>query len=225
MSRAIATRTNSCQSSNSGFLEDLLEPLPLQVLSLPITMRSNHNFHDYQEFSQCNPSEENNFKGDEIFYSINEDIYETYSGQSKNIVRKSAYMLDKNEIQDRRGQEKEDDCLVQDSTSAPEKNNIDLDKVWHVPDSEKNANSFKSVTMQMPSKLTSNKQSISPSETAIKDLSVDLSSKKFQFPRNESMVLSANKQTREDSAEIHGKQRKKPCPHFTVSLLFMGMVT
>lgn len=307
-------------------------------------------------------SEQNTLQGEDIFYSINEDdiSYETYSGQSENIVRKSAYVMDKNEMQSRREQrEKEDDCLVQDSTSAPERNNrgsfsteensisplirlsgsqncqsrkerekllrgrgggegggedvcrrdvledtagcvegklyemkpykklklpisvskitsecqdttfkdalkhgdtiaskdecicmtaspqidatsnncslqgsglsisyvksrqsdylnllqssSELDKDGHVPDSEINANSFKSVTIQMPSKLTSNKQSISLSETAIKDLSMDLSSKMSECPRNESLVLSEGKykQTREASAQTHKMQAKK----------------
>ncbi|KAK9396528.1 coiled coil domain-containing protein [Crotalus adamanteus] len=37
ISDAITTRTSSCQSDSSGFLEDSLEPLPLQVLPLPTT--------------------------------------------------------------------------------------------------------------------------------------------------------------------------------------------
>ncbi|KAM6451111.1 protein ITPRID1 isoform 2-T5 [Liasis olivaceus] len=405
-SDAIATRANSCQSDSSGFLEDPLEPLPLQGLPLPITMKFSCNSHDYQEVSQHRKecllmtqdhqshiegavsnisiiddntvsllpglSEENSLQGEEIFYSINEEdiSYETYNGQSENIVRKAVHVMDENEMQGRRGrQEKEDDCLVQDCISAPERNKFssfskkhltigsfsteensmsslirlsggqncqgrkecekllgggggggggglvcrknvledtagcvegklyemkpyeqldfpisvtnvtsecqdanfkdtlrhvdiiaskyeydsmaaspqinaisesctlqdsslspsyfknrqlgsldllppstELDKDGYVPDSEINANSFKSVTVQMPSKLISNMQSISLGETAIKNLSMAFSSKMSQCPRNESLVSSVlleSKETKEASAQTNKRQAKK----------------
>ncbi|XP_062979719.1 protein ITPRID1 [Elgaria multicarinata webbii] len=46
----IVTRTNSCQSDSSGFLEDPLEPLPLQGLSLPGNVRLGCNPHDCHAF-------------------------------------------------------------------------------------------------------------------------------------------------------------------------------
>ncbi|KAH0627200.1 hypothetical protein JD844_002674 [Phrynosoma platyrhinos] len=46
----IVTRTNSCQSDSSGFLEDPSEPLPLQALSLPGNLRLNISSHDGQLF-------------------------------------------------------------------------------------------------------------------------------------------------------------------------------
>nr|XP_008111027.1 PREDICTED: coiled-coil domain-containing protein 129 isoform X1 [Anolis carolinensis] len=46
----IVTRTNSCQSDSSGFLEDPSEPLPLQALSLPGNLRLSFNSHDGQSF-------------------------------------------------------------------------------------------------------------------------------------------------------------------------------
>nr|XP_056713517.1 protein ITPRID1 [Euleptes europaea] len=47
-SDVIVTRTNSCQSDSSGFLEDPSEPLPLQVLSLPGNLRLSCSVHDNQ---------------------------------------------------------------------------------------------------------------------------------------------------------------------------------
>ncbi|XP_042328192.1 protein ITPRID1-like [Sceloporus undulatus] len=46
----IMTRTNSCQSDSSGFLEDPSEPLPLQALSLPGNLRLSFSSHDGQSF-------------------------------------------------------------------------------------------------------------------------------------------------------------------------------
>ncbi|XP_078233627.1 protein ITPRID1 isoform X6 [Pogona vitticeps] len=46
----IATRTSSCQSDSSGFLEDPSEPAPLQGLSLPGNMRLSYNSYDCQAF-------------------------------------------------------------------------------------------------------------------------------------------------------------------------------
>ncbi|XP_077159740.1 protein ITPRID1 isoform X2 [Paroedura picta] len=49
-SDVIVTRTNSCQSDSSGFLEDPSEPLPLQALSLPGNLRLSCNVHDNQTY-------------------------------------------------------------------------------------------------------------------------------------------------------------------------------
>ncbi|XP_048367563.1 protein ITPRID1 isoform X2 [Sphaerodactylus townsendi] len=49
-SDTIVTRTNSCQSDSSGFLEDPSDPLPLQVLSLPGNKRLSCNAHDNPAF-------------------------------------------------------------------------------------------------------------------------------------------------------------------------------
>ncbi|KAJ6661938.1 hypothetical protein lerEdw1_012785 [Lerista edwardsae] len=49
-SDVLVTRTNSCQSDSSGFLEDPSEPLPLQVLSLPGNLRFSCISHDNQGF-------------------------------------------------------------------------------------------------------------------------------------------------------------------------------
>ncbi|XP_066485279.1 protein ITPRID1 [Tiliqua scincoides] len=49
-SDVLVTRTNSCQSDSSGFLEDPSEPLPLQVLSLPGNLRFSCISHDSQGF-------------------------------------------------------------------------------------------------------------------------------------------------------------------------------
>ncbi|XP_060103599.1 protein ITPRID1 [Heteronotia binoei] len=49
-SDVIVTRTNSCQSDSSGFLEDPSEPLPLQVLSLPGNLRLSGNIYDNQAY-------------------------------------------------------------------------------------------------------------------------------------------------------------------------------
>ncbi|XP_025024599.1 coiled-coil domain-containing protein 129 [Python bivittatus] len=347
-SDAIATRANSCQSDSSGFLEDPLEPLPLQGLPPPITKRFSCHSHDYQEFSQHREecllmtqdhqshiegavsnisiiddntvsllpslSEENSLQGEEIFYSINEEdiSYDTYSGQSENIVRKAVNVMDENEMHGRRGRQEKEDCIsapernkfssfskkhltigsfsteensmsplirfsggqncqvtnvtsecqdanfkdtlrhvdiiaskyeydsraaspqvnaisdsctLQDSSLSPSyfKNrqlgpldllppSTELNKDGYVPDSEINANSFKSVTVQMPSKLISNMQSISLGETAIKNPSMAFSSKMSQCPRNESLVSSVlleSKETKEASAQTSKRQAKK----------------
>ncbi|XP_044275132.1 protein ITPRID1 [Varanus komodoensis] len=49
-SDAMVTRTNSSQSDSSGFLEDPLDPLPRQGLSLPGNLRLGCNPHDCQAF-------------------------------------------------------------------------------------------------------------------------------------------------------------------------------
>nr|XP_034985441.1 protein ITPRID1 isoform X2 [Zootoca vivipara] len=101
-SDVIVTRTNSCQSDSSGFLEDPSEPLPLQGLSLPGNLRLSCSSNDCQAFLRQRKdsaltsqdllpgasisradgsnaaflpslSREHTFQGEEIFYSINEE--------------------------------------------------------------------------------------------------------------------------------------------------------
>ncbi|XP_061442110.1 protein ITPRID1 [Rhineura floridana] len=78
-SDVIVTRTNSCQSDSSGFLEEPSEPLPLQGLPLPGNLRLSCNSSDCQAFLR--------HKKDSPL--VSQDLLPTAEGSDANISRAS----------------------------------------------------------------------------------------------------------------------------------------
>ncbi|XP_060637632.2 protein ITPRID1 isoform X1 [Anolis sagrei] len=78
----IVTRTNSCQSDSSGFLEDPSEPLPLQALSLPGNLRLSFSSHDGQSFLW--------YRKDSI--STSQDLQSYAEGPNVNTTAGSSYV-------------------------------------------------------------------------------------------------------------------------------------
>ncbi|XP_028606708.2 protein ITPRID1 isoform X1 [Podarcis muralis] len=141
------TRTNSCQSDSSGFLEDPSEPLPLQGLSLPGNLRLSCGSKDCQAFlrqrkdsaltsqdllpsasisradgsnaiSLPSLSREHTFQGEEIFYSINEED-DMCETCSGPFESTAEETLQDMDEEELQGQQKIEDSCVQGCSSQP----------------------------------------------------------------------------------------------------------
>ncbi|XP_033021491.1 protein ITPRID1 [Lacerta agilis] len=146
-SDVIVTRTNSCQSDSSGFLEDPSEPLPLQGLSLPGNLRLSCSSNDCQAFLRQRKdsaltsqdllpsasisradgsnavflpslSREHTFQGEEIFYSINEED-DMCETFSGPFESATEEALQDMDEKELQGQQKREDSCVQGCTSQP----------------------------------------------------------------------------------------------------------
>lgn len=106
----------------------------------------------------------------------------------------------------------------------------EMDKNEHVTGFEMNTNSSKSVTVQMPSRLMSNIQSISLSEAPVKPEPVDYISKMSLCSEGEHLITSAlgaskeeNKQVKEASIQTDRSQTKRgTLPLFHILPSFHG---
>nr|XP_028606709.1 protein ITPRID1-like isoform X2 [Podarcis muralis] len=141
------TRTNSCQSDSSGFLEDPSEPLPLQGLSLPGNLRLSCSSKDCQAFLRQRKdsaltsqdllpsasisradssnaiflpslSREHTFQGEEIFYSINEED-DMCETCSGPFESATEETLQDMDEEELQGQQKREDSCVQGCSSQP----------------------------------------------------------------------------------------------------------